>query len=61
MREELEEIKKIRVRNNDLWLELVDIALKHAPVDAKRILAQISTNDRLVSDYVGDIVYENLK
>ncbi len=56
MREELEEIKKIRVRNNDLWMSVLDIALKHAPDETKKLLAKIRLHDMMVSQYMGDII-----
>lgn len=59
MREELEEIKKIRVRNNDLWISILDIALKHAPEEAKAVMESIRRNDILIAGYVGDILDED--
>ena len=56
MRDELEEIKKIRVRNNDLWMSVLDIALKHAPDETKKLLAKIRLHDMMVSQYIGDII-----
>lgn len=56
MRAELEEIKKIRVRNNDFWLEIMDIALRHAPEETKAIMDGIRRNDILIAGYVGDIL-----
>lgn len=59
MRDELKEIKKIRVRNNDLWIAVLDIALKHAPEETKEVLTKIRRNDILVAEYVGDILNED--
>ena len=56
MREELEEIRKIRLRNNDLWMLVLDIALKHAPDETKKLLAKIRLHDMMVSQYIGDII-----
>ena len=58
MRSELEEIKKIRENNNTLWLGIVDIALRFAPEETKKLLEEIRLNDIMVSEYVGDIVDE---
>lgn len=59
MREELEEIKKIRVRNNDFWLEVLNIALTHAPEETKEVMQGIRRNDILIAGYVGDILDED--
>jgi hypothetical protein len=42
-------ITDIRANNNVLWMRLLEIALKHAPVDAKAALRAINDNDRAVS------------
>ena len=60
MRDELEEIKKIRVRNNDLWISVLDIALKHAPDETKKLLAKIRMHDLMVSQYMSDIILDEL-
>lgn len=59
MREELELIKKIRVTNNDLWMEIVDIALHYAPKETKRVMAKIAMNDADVTLHMRDIVNED--
>ena len=59
MRKELEEIKKIRVSNNDLWLAILDIALRVDPERTKDLLAQIRQNDTMVAEITQDIVDED--
>jgi hypothetical protein len=59
MRDEFKEIRKIRVQNNDLWMEILDIALRHAPTETKKVLKSIRANDLLVTQHLGDIVYED--
>lgn len=59
MREELEAIKKIRVENNDLWMAILDIALRHAPAETKEVLGGIFMNDTLVTKYMREIFNEN--
>lgn len=59
MRKELEEIKKIRVSNNDLWLAILDIALRVDPEHTKDVLQQIRQNDRDITEYMLEIVEED--
>lgn len=59
MRKELKIIKKIRVKNNDLWMEILDIALRHAPEETKELLANIRLNDSDVTSMMGDIIDED--
>ena len=56
MDDALKEIKKTRARNNDLWMEILDVALRCSPVVTKRILAQINANDQAVSSLLKEIV-----
>jgi hypothetical protein len=61
MKAALSHIKQIRVSNNDLWMEVLEIALKHAPGETKLLLAKIRSNDLLVTGLVKDILNENSK
>ena len=45
----LEQIKQIRTKNNDLWMEIVDLALRMAPHETKALLRDIRSNDEAVS------------
>ena len=45
----LEEIKQVRARNNDLWMQIVDTALRVAPEETKPLLRGIRENDEEVS------------
>lgn len=42
-------IQDIRTQNNKLWMSLLRLAMKYAPQAAKKILAEITVNDRAVS------------
>lgn len=59
MRDELKLIKKIRATNNDLWMQIVDIALRHAPDETKKVMMQIADNDVGVTACMRDIVNED--
>ena len=49
------EIEQIRADNNKLWMELLRLALKHAPNEAKKILRAIRKNDEAISQLFGRI------
>lgn len=44
----LSPIRRIREANNDPWLELVFLAVKHAPSEAAKCLKEIAGNDTQV-------------
>lgn len=48
-------ISDIRANNNVLWMRLLEIALEHAPVDAKAALRQINNNDREISGLLQEL------
>jgi hypothetical protein len=48
-------ISNIRANNNVLWMRLLEIALKHAPADAKAALRQINDNDREISGLLQEL------
>jgi hypothetical protein len=52
------EIEHIRTRNNSLWMELLRIALRHAPEEAKKVLRKINENDNAVSRLLKELVDE---
>lgn len=49
------QITDLRANNNVLWMRLLEIALEHAPVDAKAALRQINNNDREISGLLQEL------
>ena len=52
MNEEAEiiwQIRDVRSQNNIEWMKILQIALKHAPEETKKVLREINNNDRRVS------------
>lgn len=49
------QISDIRANNNVLWMRLLEIALEHAPADAKAALRQINSNDREISGLLQEL------
>jgi len=44
------EIEKIRTRNNVNWMDLLRIGLKYAPKETKKIIRKINSDDRRISE-----------
>lgn len=42
-------IAGIRQSNNRLWMDLLRLAFRHAPKDARRIMKKITKNDKEIS------------
>lgn len=59
MKEQLQEIRQIRVKNNDLWLSILEIALRRAPDETKEVLNEIRLNDLMITEIVGEIIDED--
>lgn len=52
----IEEIAKVRARNNGLWMAVLEIALEAAPEKTKKVLHEISINDRTISAMFGELL-----
>ncbi len=48
----IDEIEKIRTRNNVNWMDVLRLAFIHAPEKAKELMGKIDTEDNRVSDLV---------
>ncbi|MFZ1813845.1 MAG: hypothetical protein WBO55_02790 [Rhizobiaceae bacterium] len=46
----IDQIEKIRGKNNSNWMDLLRLAFKHAPQDAGKIMAEIYSHDQAISD-----------
>lgn len=45
-----EKVRKIRAMNNDLWMAVLETALRAAPEETRQILKMIEINDRQISE-----------
>ena len=43
-------IEGIRIDTNALWMDILRIALTHAPTETRKVMAQIATNDARVRE-----------
>ena len=48
----IDEIQKIRSKNNINWMDILRLAFKHDPKGASRILKKINTDDKKISSLV---------
>lgn len=46
----LDHVTEIRVRNNDLWMGILGIALKADPINTKMLMRAIAKNDAEVTE-----------
>ena len=50
-------IQKIRAKNNNNWMDLLRIALKHAPNETKKILKKINSQDKKIASLLKKITH----
>ena len=50
-------IQKIRAKNNNNWMDLLRIALKHAPNETKKILKKINSQDKKISSLLKKLTH----
>ena len=48
--EVIDEIEKVRSKNNVNWMDLLRLAFKHSPDDAKKLMSKINTEDDRISE-----------
>jgi len=53
---DLAEIRSIRKHNNDLWMDILEIACEAAPDKVANLLIGIRANDTAVTNYLTDLV-----
>ena len=51
----IKEIKEIRVHNNDLWMQILEIAVEVAPEKTRKILKGVKENDEKISKLLGEL------
>lgn len=46
----IDQIEKIRSKNNVNWMDILRLAFKHAPNEAKKIMQRINSDDKKISN-----------
>ena len=54
-------IQKIRSKNNVNWMKLLKLAIRHAPVETSKIMKEINSSDKKISNLFKKIEKINLK
>ena len=48
----IDEIEKVRTKNNVNWMELLRLAFTYAPKEAKKLMKKIDHEDNRISDLI---------
>ena len=46
----IDKIQFIRTKNNQAWMDILRLAVLHAPTKAKQIMSEITENDRQINE-----------
>jgi len=46
----IDEIERVRTRNNVNWMDILRVAFRHAPDEARVIMGKINKEDNRISD-----------
>ena len=46
----IDKIEKVRTKNNINWMDIMRIAFKYSPEEAKKVLKKINSNDAKISN-----------
>ena len=46
----IDEIERIRTKNNVNWMDLLRLAFTHAPLEAKKLMGKIDNEDNRISN-----------
>ena len=49
------EIEKVRSKNNINWMNILRLAFKHSPEEARQIVAKINADDKKIGDLLGQL------
>ena len=55
----INEIQKIRARNNKNWMDILRVAVKYAPKSTKKIIKKINLDDKKISKLVQKLASRN--
>jgi hypothetical protein len=51
----INQIQKVRTKNNVNWMNILRVAIKFAPIEAKKIIKQIDLNDKEISKLISKL------
>jgi len=51
----IDEIEKVRTKNNVNWMDLLRLAFTHAPEETKKLMKKIDHEDTRISDLIKEL------
>lgn len=51
----IDEIEKVRSKNNVNWMDILRVAFKHAPEESREIMARINKDDNRISELLSKL------
>lgn len=55
IKNKINEMESIRKENNNLWMELLRIAIESNPEETKKVIKKIKKNDSLIAKIFGEL------
>ena len=55
----IDEIEKVRTRNNVNWMDILRLAIRNAPEDAIDLLKKVNSEDERISELFNNISEKN--
>ncbi len=51
----INDVEKVRTKNNVNWMDILRLAFKHAPSDAKKLMKKINSHDTKISELLSEL------
>tara|TARA_R110000851_G_scaffold217050_1_gene369943 strand:+ start:204 stop:407 length:204 start_codon:yes stop_codon:yes gene_type:complete len=51
----IDEVEQIRTKNNVNWMDILRLAFKHAPEDARKLMGKVNEHDGRISDLLKEL------
>jgi hypothetical protein len=51
----IDEVQDIRTKNNVNWMDILRLAFKHAPDDARKLMGRVNEYDGRISDLLKEL------
>ena len=51
----IDQIEKVRTKNNVNWMDILRLAFKHAPAEASKLLKKVNKKDRKISSLLAKL------
>ena len=56
----IDEIQKVRSKNNKYWMDLLRLAFRFAPDKASKLMKKVNSNDKKISKLVEKLSSKNI-